>query len=150
MAVNKRQGKALKNRTKEGPRTGVRTSGRANSTPGQPNLHKAVPGEGEKKIYIYNKRSQRARGLSLSCAHTLSVSVSLFFLCLLDQHALIPRGCICLYFLNKTDLSKNYNTGCPRAVTRQGLQSVASNLCCDETEPRRLHSPDIYGAMTPI
>ena len=75
----------------------------------------------EKKIYIYNKRSQRARGRSLSCAHTLSVSVSLFSLCLLDQHALIPRGCICLYFLNKTDLSKNYNTGCPRAVTRQGL-----------------------------
>ena len=46
MVVAKRQGKEkpVKNRTKEGPRTGVRTSGRTYSTPGQPNLQRAGPG----------------------------------------------------------------------------------------------------------
>ena len=34
VAAKTRKGKAHKNRTKEGPRTGVRTSGRRNSTPG--------------------------------------------------------------------------------------------------------------------
>ena len=32
--ANSRKGKAHENRTKEGPRTGVRTSGKTNSTPG--------------------------------------------------------------------------------------------------------------------
>ena len=46
MAVAKRQkkGKVHKNRTKENPRTGVRTSGETNSPPGQPNLHRAGSG----------------------------------------------------------------------------------------------------------
>ena len=26
--------------------------------------------------------------------------------------------------------------------------SITPNLCCDETEPRGIHSPNIYGAMT--
>ena len=56
-----RKGKAHENRTKEGPRTGVRTSGRTNSTPGEPNLHRAGPG-GEK---THEKRGQRA-GVSVS------------------------------------------------------------------------------------
>ena len=62
MAVAKktRKGKASKNRTKEGPRTGVRTSGKTNNTPGWPNLHRTGPG-GEKHI----KRG--AKALSLSC-----------------------------------------------------------------------------------
>ena len=34
MAVAKRKGKFRENRTKEGPKTGVRTSGRTNNTPG--------------------------------------------------------------------------------------------------------------------
>ena len=38
------EGKARENRTKEGPRTGVRTSGETNNTPGQSNLHKIGPG----------------------------------------------------------------------------------------------------------
>ena len=38
------EGKARENRTKEGPRTGVRTSGKTNNTPGWPNLHKTGPG----------------------------------------------------------------------------------------------------------
>ena len=45
MAVAKNlEGKALENRTKEGPRTGVRTSGKTNNTPGWPSLHKTGPG----------------------------------------------------------------------------------------------------------
>ena len=57
MAVAKSQGreKARENRTKEGPRTRVRTSGRTNNTPGRPNLHRTGP-EREKKTY--KKRSQ--------------------------------------------------------------------------------------------
>ena len=43
-------GKALENRTKEGPRMGVRTAGGTNSPPGQPNLHRAGSGGGEKNI----------------------------------------------------------------------------------------------------
>ena len=39
-----RKGKAHKNRTKEGPRTRVRTSGKTNNTPGWPNLHRTGPG----------------------------------------------------------------------------------------------------------
>ena len=43
-----RKGKALENRTKEGLRTGVRTSGKTSIPPGQPNLHRVGSGEGEK------------------------------------------------------------------------------------------------------
>ena len=71
-------GKVHKNRTKEGPRTGVRTSGKTNSTPCQTNLHRTGPRGGEK---TYKNRSQRARDLSL------------FFMSL-GQHAVMPRGCI--------------------------------------------------------
>ena len=56
------------------------------------------------------KRSQRARGLSRSLLFVSFVS-----------HALMPRGCIFLYFLNKTDPSKNCNTDCLRPVGRRGL-----------------------------
>ena len=46
MVVAKRQGreKPMINKTKEDPRTGVRTSGKTNNTPGWPNLHKTGPG----------------------------------------------------------------------------------------------------------
>ena len=70
MAVaKKKEGKACENRTKEGPRTGVRTSGRTNSTPGWPNLHRAGPGR-EKHI----NRGARASSLSLSLSHVLGHS----------------------------------------------------------------------------
>ena len=64
MVVAKRQGKEkpVKNRTKEGLRTGVRTSGRTYSTPGQPNLQRAGPGGGGK---TYKKRSQNWAKASL-------------------------------------------------------------------------------------
>ena len=57
MAVTKRQkkGKAHENRTKEGPRTGVRTSGDANSLLASPLYIGQAQGE-EKKIQ--KKRSQ--------------------------------------------------------------------------------------------
>ena len=45
-----KKGKTCENRTKEGPRTGVRTSGKTNSTPGYASLHRAGPGGGEKNI----------------------------------------------------------------------------------------------------
>ena len=38
------------------------------------------------------------------------------------------------------------NTVCPRPDSRdtqRALMSVTPNLCCDETEPRSIHSPDI-------
>ena len=62
--VAKRQGKEkpVKNRTKEGPRIGVRTSGRTYSTPGQPNLQRAGHGGGGK---TYKKRSQNWAEASL-------------------------------------------------------------------------------------
>ena len=42
MAVAKnKEDKTHKNRTKEGPRTRVRTSGKTKSPPGHPNLHRA-------------------------------------------------------------------------------------------------------------
>ena len=46
------------------------------------------------------------------------------------------QGCIFLYFLNKTEGAITLSQSCdvPRA-----LISIASNLCWDETEPRRLH-----------
>ena len=50
MAVAKRPGKekGRENRTKEGLRIRVRTSGEANSSPVQPNLQRAGSGGGEK------------------------------------------------------------------------------------------------------
>ena len=52
MAVAKRQErekppKIEKRKVKGSLRTGVRTSGRTNSTPGWPNLHRAGPGGGK-------------------------------------------------------------------------------------------------------
>ena len=60
MAVAKRQRR--ENRTKEGRRTGVRTSGKINNTPGWPNLHRTGPGR-EKHI----KRGAKASSLSPAC-----------------------------------------------------------------------------------
>ena len=56
-----KEGKARGNRTKEGPRTRVRTSGKTNNTPGWPNLHRTGPGR-EKHI----NRGAKASSLSLS------------------------------------------------------------------------------------
>ena len=61
MAVAKktRKGKARENRTKKGPRTGVKTSGKTNNTPGWPNLRRTGPGR-DKHI----KRGAKASSLS--------------------------------------------------------------------------------------
>ena len=53
-----------------------------------------------------------------------------FSSCLLGQSAFTPRGCI--FFACQIKLS--CNTG----------PSVASNFCCSETEPRKLHTPLTY------
>ena len=50
VAKGQRKEKARKNRTKESPRTRVRTSGKTNSPPGQTSLHKAASEGGEKRI----------------------------------------------------------------------------------------------------
>ena len=50
------------NRTKEGLRTGVRTSGKTNSPPSWPNLHRAGSGRGEKHI---KRRAKIGLGASL-------------------------------------------------------------------------------------
>ena len=65
MAVAKRQGreKPLENKTKEDPKTKVRTSGKTNNTLGWPNLHRTGPGR-EKHI----NRGAKACSLSLSRA----------------------------------------------------------------------------------
>ena len=92
MAVGKRQGREkpaeIEQRSKEGPRTRVRTSGKTAHL-AKPNLHRAGPGEGKK----YIKRG--AKGLSLSfspaCWGTLLLES-------LDRYALMPGGRIFLLF----------------------------------------------------
>ena len=58
MAVAKRQGREkpakIEQKKVRGPRTGVRTSGKTNNTPGWPNLQRTGPGK-----ITYKKRSQR-------------------------------------------------------------------------------------------
>ena len=90
-----RKGKARENRTKEGPRTRVRTSGRKNSTPGWPDLHGAGPRGGQNI-----KRGAKALGVSLPHAHTHSISLSLSFFSsgLLGGHTLTPQRCVFLLF----------------------------------------------------
>ena len=82
------------------------------------------------------KRGAKGRGsLSLGSSLPVSLSPSLSSSRFLGWHALTPQGCSFLYFLNKTGLSESRDA--PRV-----LMSVTSNLCCDETESRRLCSPD--------
>ena len=58
----------------------------------------------------------------------------LFSLCLLGQPALTPRGCILLCL--------------PIKLSCNNGPSIASNFCCDETEPRKLHTP--LSSMVPF
>ena len=91
MAVAKRQRR--ENRTKEGQRTGVRTSGKTNNTPGWPNLHRTGPGR-EKHI----KRGAKASSLSLSRMlgrYSLHVWI--------DVPSCLEDGFSC-YLLNKIEL----------------------------------------------
>ena len=60
-----RRGKAHENRTKEGQRTGVRTSGRTNSTPGLANLHRAGLGAVGAGVGKNIKRGAKGPGPSL-------------------------------------------------------------------------------------
>ena len=108
-----RKGKAHENRTKEGPRTRVKTSGKINSPPGQPNLHRAGQAQwgGDKCI----------KGGSLErLGHLFSQSFG-------SARPHSSRVYYPLFFLIKL----SYNTG----------PSVASNFCCSKTEARKLHTP---------
>ena len=107
----KRQGREKPGKIEQSPRTGVRTSGRTNGTPGYHDLRRAGPGEEKKHI----KRGAKGLGVSLPLSRSLALSLSRSLtrsrslllslsLRLLGQHALMPRGCIFLYFLNKTEL----------------------------------------------
>ena len=53
MAVAKRQRREkpakIQQKKVQGPRTGVRTSGKTNNTPGWPNLHRTGPGRDKHK-----------------------------------------------------------------------------------------------------
>ena len=91
MAVAKRQRR--ENRTKEGQRTGVRTSGKTNNTPGWPNLHRTGPGR-EKHI----KRGAKASSLSLSRMLGRS-SLHVW----IDVPSCLEDGFSC-YLLNKIEL----------------------------------------------
>ena len=74
------------------------------------------------------------------CVHSdsLSLSLPLFSLRLLGQHALTPPR---MYFPNKTELLHGAITLSESYDAPRGLTSVASNFCCDKTEPRKLHIP---------
>ena len=112
MAVAKRQRKekACENSTKEGLRTRVGTSGETNSPPGQPNLHRAGLGGGEKK---HIKRGAKIEpGVSL---HIFQVG---------------PPSCLEDVFSSACQIKLSCNTS----------PSVTSNFCCHETEPRKLQT----------
>ena len=66
-----------------------------------------------------------------------------FSLHLLGRPAFMPRGCIFLCFLNKTTKTWNCNTGPSEEITRgcNTGPSVASNVCCDKAELRKLQTP---------
>ena len=115
-------------------------------------------GQAQGEEETYKKRSQRARALfrshclSLALSHVCvlslsrALSLSLFCSSLLGLQALMPRGCIFLYFLNKTELSHEAVTlVCLRAVTLAQWRAIT--LIChlkfllwwDRT--KELHSP---------
>ena len=64
VAKRQRKEKASKNRTREGPRTRVRTSGGTKSPPGQPSLHRAGSG-GRERL----KKEPKLRPSSFELAH---------------------------------------------------------------------------------
>ena len=126
----------------------MRTSGKTNITPGWPSLHRTGPGR-EKHIKRGAKTRSLARSLSLSLSSSLTPAPAWWGALLfasLDQGALTPGRWIFLLssIENRavtrscnTDLSKSYNTVCPRAEscdTPRALMSVTPNLCCDETK----------------
>ena len=97
---------------KEGPRTGVRTSGKANSSAGLPNLLRADSGRGEK---TYKKRSQNwATGFS---------SLRLFWVGL------------------PSHLEDVFSFACQMKLSCTTGLSATSNFCCSETELRKLQTP---------
>ena len=90
MAKGQRKEKAHENRTKEGLRTGVRTSGEANSPLASPIY--IVQAHGEEKKHKTEEPKIEPSPLLL------------FSLLLLGQPTLMPRGCVFLCLTNKTEV----------------------------------------------
>ena len=149
---------------------GMRISGKTNSTPGWPNLHRTGPGR-EKHIKSGAKGLSLAGWLALALALALSLSPSLSLSPLqagvlfssrlwVNMPSHLEDGFSC-YYLNKivtqscnTDLSEScnmlhsrpesYNMLCPRPESCDSLRALMSSkslLWWDEN-PRSIHSPD--------
>ena len=140
MAVAKRQGREkpakIEQRKVRGPEWGTQVEQTA---------FLASPiyiGQARGEEKTYKKRSQRAGGLSVSRTGLFSLFLLFASFGSACPHA-SSEDVFSFYFLNKTDLSKNYTHGLSESCNAlRALTSIASNLGCDETEPRRLHSPD--------
>ena len=107
----------------EGPRTRVRVSGKTNSPPGYPKLHRADLGGGDKCIKegsLEGLRPLFSWSFRSACPHSSRVYYPLFFL-----------------------IKLSYNTGL----------SVTSNFCFSETGPKKLHTPQhpylSHGSLRP-
>ena len=114
MAKRQRKEKAWENRTKEDPRTGVRTAGETNTPLSWlANLHRAGSVERRQMHKRRNPRRIEASPLGSTC--------------------LIPQRCMILcFFLIKLS--------CNRAVTL----IHHFNLSCSDTELRKLHTSPTY------
>ena len=77
--------------------------------------------------------------LSLSHTHSHSFSRSLFSSPLLGRHALMARGCIFLLF-SKYNWAVTWSCNTESCNMPTALTSFASNLCCDKSELRKLHT----------
>ena len=109
----------------------MRISGETNSPPGWPNLHRAGPGGGEKNI---EKEGPKLGGGPL------------FSSVFLGWPALMPRGCIFPFFLNKTPFKgpfKGYNAVPPLQLLLAIRQNRGNyklprhqySRCCSEFSP---------------
>ena len=99
MAVAKRQRREkpakIQQKKVQGQRTGVRTSGKTNNTPGCPSLHRTGPGR-DKHI----NRGAKASSLALSLLHAGADFSSCLWI---DVPSRLKDGFSC-YLLNKIEL----------------------------------------------
>ena len=97
MAVAKRQRREkpakIQQKKVQGPRTGVRTSGKTNNIPGWPNLHRTGPGR-DKHI----ERGAEASSLSLQSSRAR------FSSCLWVNMPSCPKDGFSCFLLNKIEL----------------------------------------------
>ena len=115
MAKRQRKEKACEKRTKEGPRTRVRTSVKTNSPPDHPNLQRAGSGGKEK---TYKKRSQNWAGVLSS---------------------------LCIFWVGQSSrLEDVFSFACQIKLSCNTVPSLALHFCCGETEPGNLQTPPTH------